>query len=174
VNRRLWGVAIWSVGAALAAVIAAGIRPDDRALVLDAYLLFVGGLALLVLVRVTEGALPPAGQSHLERALRSFPRARRRPEALAVLERRTLLATETAFEVHYRLRPLLREIAAHRLSAHRGIDLDSEPDAARDALGTEAWELVRPDRPPPADRLGPGYRLVDLRAAVHSLERIRP
>jgi hypothetical protein len=173
VSRRLRRAVTWSGLGAVAAVIAAIVRPDDRALVLDAYLLFVGGIALLLLVRLTGGALPPAGQSRFERALRPPPRPRARPEALAGLERRLLLATETAFEVHYRLRPVLREIAAHRLSAHRGIDLDSEPEGAREALGPEAWELVRFDRPPPADRLGPGYPLADLRAAVHSLERIR-
>jgi hypothetical protein len=83
-----------------------------------------------------------------------------------------LLATETAFEVHYRLRPILREIAAYRLSSRRGIALDDEVDAARDALGPEAWELVRPDRPAPPDRLGRGRPLAELRAAVDALERI--
>ena len=173
-SRRLRRSVTWSAAGAVAAVIAAIVRPDDRALVVDAYLLFVGGIALLLLVRLTGAALPPAGQSRFERALRPAPRLRARPEALAALERRLLLATETAFEVHYRLRPILREVAAYRLSAHRGIDLDAEPEASREALGPEAWELVRPDRPPPADRLGPGVRLADLHAAVHSLERIRP
>ncbi|MEX2646409.1 MAG: hypothetical protein WD249_09115, partial [Gaiellaceae bacterium] len=171
-SRRVRRAVTWSLVGGVAAVIAAIVRPDDRALVLDAYLLFVGGIALLLLVRVTGGALPAAGESRFARALRPPPRPRKRPEALAALERRLLLATETAFEVHYRLRPILWEIAAYRLSAHRGIDLDAEPEAAREALAPEAWELVRPDRPSPADRLGPGCRLADLRAAVHSLERI--
>ena len=83
-----------------------------------------------------------------------------------------LLSTKTAFYLHYRIRPELREIAAYRLSSRRGIDLDGEPDAARRLLGPEAWELVRPDREPPADRLGPGSSLRELAAAVDALERV--
>ena len=171
-SRRLRRAAVWAFLGAVGALIAAGVRPGDRGLVLDAYLLFAGGLALLVLVHLTRTVLPTAGRSRFERVLRAPPRPRPRPDALGSLARRVLLATETAFEVPYRLRPLLREIAAYRLSARRGIDLDADPEAARDALGAEAWELVRPDRPVPPDRLGPGLRLSDLRAAVHSLERI--
>jgi hypothetical protein len=162
----------WAVLASVAALVAAIVRPDDRGLVLDAYLLFVGGLALLLLARTTGSALPAAGRSRFERALETPVPARTRPDALTALERRLLLATETAFEVHFRLRPVLREIAAYRLSARRGIELDAEPEAAREALGPEAWELVRPDREPPEDRLGRGARLADLSAAVDALERI--
>ena len=162
----------WALGAALLAVLAAIIRPDDRALIFDVYLLFAGGLALLLLVAATATALPAAGRSLLEQALRRPAVRPARPPALLTLERRVLLATETAFEVHYRLRPILRDVAAYRLSAHRGIELDEEPDAAASALGPEAWELVRPDRPPPSDRLARGRPLAELRAAVDAIERI--
>ena len=67
-SRTLRRAVTWSGLGAVAAVIAAIVRPDDRALVLDAYLLFVGGIALLLLVRVTGGALPAAGESRFERA----------------------------------------------------------------------------------------------------------
>lgn len=163
---------VWAVCAGIAAGVVAIARPGDRDLVLDAYLLFVGALALLILVRVTSVALPRTGRSLFADALREVPVATARPAELETLERRLLLATETAFEVHYRLRPLLREIAAHRLASHRGIDLDGDPDAARDALGPEAWELVRPDREPPAERLGPGHPLSRIRAAIEALERV--
>ena len=156
---------------AVAAVVALA-RPGDRALVLDVYLLFAGGLAMLLLVRASRAALPAGSRSAFERALRLRGPAPRRPEELAGLEREVLLATKTAFYLHYRIRPALREIAEHRLSSRRGIDLDAEPDAARALLGTEAWELVRPDREPPADRLGPGASLAELSAAVDALERV--
>jgi hypothetical protein len=172
VTRGLWRAAVWAVGAGLAAALVAIVRPGNRSLILDVYLLFLGGLALVLLVAAAAKALPRAGRSRLEQALRQPPRKPARPGELLTLERRVLLATETAFEVHYRLRPVLREIAAHRLSAHRGIDLDHDVDAARAVLGPEAWELVRPDRPPPPDRLGRGRPLAELRAAVDALERI--
>ena len=162
----------WAVGTGLLAGLAAIVRPDDRSLVLDVYLLFLGALALTLLVAVTGRALPPGGRSRFEQALRRPPRRPARPASLLTLERRVLLATETAFEVHYRLRPVLREIAAYRLSSRLGIELDEDVDAARRALGPEAWELVRPDRPHPTDRLGRGQPLAELRAAVDALERI--
>jgi hypothetical protein len=172
VTAALRRAAIWSVAAGLAALLFAIARPGDRALILDVYLLFVGGLALVLLVVMTARALPQAGRSRLELAL-NRPRGKpARPPALLTLERRVLLATETAFEVHYRLRPTLREIAAYRLSTHRGLDLDHDLAAAEAALGPEAWELVRPDRPAPPDRLAKGKPLAELRAAVDALERI--
>jgi hypothetical protein len=67
---------------------------------------------------------------------------------------------------------VLREVATHRLATRRGIGLDDDPKEARAILGDEAWELVRADLPPPADRLGPGRPLADLRATVAALERI--
>jgi hypothetical protein len=164
--------AVWAAASGLAALFVAIARPGDRSLILDVYLLFVGGLALVLLVVATATALPRAGRSRLEQALWRPPAKPPRPVALLTLERRVLLATETSFEVHYRLRPTLREIAAHRLSTHRGIDLDHDVEAAEAVLGPDAWELVRPDRPPPHDRLGKGKPLAELRAAVDALEKV--
>lgn len=171
--RRAVYVALARAAAAgaVAAVVAAA-RPGDRALVLDVYLLFVGGLALLLFVRAVRAAIPAGTRSDFERALRLGSAPARRPEALTALEREVLLSSKTAFYLHYRIRPVLREIAAYGLSSRRGIDLDAEPEAARTVLGPEAWELVRPDREAPADRLGPGRPVTELRAAVDALERI--
>ena len=168
-----WRALAWAAGGGVAALVAALVRPGDRTLVLDVYLLYLGGLALLLLVRATAASMPGPGRSALERAVTAPPhRPGKRPAALDHLERMLLLSTETAFEVHYRLRPVLREIAAHRLSTRLGVELDGEPETARDALGPAAWELVRPDREPPPDRLARGARLADLRAAVEGLEGV--
>ena len=40
------------------------------------------------------------------------------------------------------------------------------------AVGPDVWELVRPDRPPPADRRARGIPPAQLRRVVESLERI--
>jgi len=170
--RGLRRAVAWALGAAAVAVLTAIVRPGDRLLVLDVFLLFLGALVLVLLVAATARALPRGSRSTLEQALRRPSRAPARPAALLTLERRVLLATETALEVHYRLRPVLREIAAYRLSAHRGIELDRDPEAARMVLGPEAWELVRPGRPHPTDRLGRGRPLAELRAVVDALETI--
>ena len=73
--------------------------------------------------------------------------------------------------MHRRLRPLLRELAAARLR-RRGVQLDHDGDRARELLGDELWEIVRPGRPMPADRFGPGLSGSELRRLVERLEAV--
>ena len=70
------------------------------------------------------------------------------------------------------MRPILRDIASHRLRSRYGIELDREPGRARELIGAQAWELVRPDRPPPDDRLGRGPNIAELARVVDELEAI--
>ncbi|HET7170740.1 MAG TPA: hypothetical protein VFI18_03815 [Gaiellales bacterium] len=125
-------------------------------------LLAAGAVAALVL-------LPPMPAPPRRR--RPRPEAPPRPRGLSATERQLGLARASAGDVHDRLTPLLRDVARDRL-ATAGIDLDRNPEVAAEALGPETWELVRPDRPAPADRHGPGATLAELRAAVSALERI--
>ena len=93
---------------------------------------------------------------------------RERTRALEELEHAVDFSLGTAFDVHYRLRPHLRRIAAHRL-ALRGVTLDGQPQRARALLGPDAWELVRPDRPDPEDRAARGLDLASIRRAVEQI-----
>src|SRR5207248_752064 len=61
-----------------------------------------------------------------------------------VLQLDALVRRLTA-DVHYRLRPLVSEIAVARLARRYGIDLARRPERARELLGPRTWELVRPD-----------------------------
>jgi hypothetical protein len=125
-------------------------------------LLAAGAAAALVL-------LPPMPEPpRRRRARRAEPS---RPRGLAATERQLGLARASAGDVHDRLTPLLRDIARDRLAA-AGIDLDSDAAGAARALGPETWELVRPDRPPPADRHGPGASIAEISTAVTRLEEI--
>ena len=163
-------VALALLAGAPAAAIATQ-QPRDRSLAIGIYVLFVGALALLTLTRATLAA-HPAAASPFERALaRRTARDERLPE-LERLEREVLLGMSTASDFHYRLRPLLQDVARRKLSVARGVDLDAEPDHARSILGERTWELVRPDREPPRDRLGPGVDAADLAAAVDTLARM--
>jgi hypothetical protein len=164
--------------AAAAALFTAGlvggivVRPGAWQLALDAWLLALGAVALAAAVAATRSALPGLGESPFDRR-----RRRRRPEPerlpeLARVEREVALGTTTAFDTHYRLRPLLRDVAEHRLATRRGLALDDGGTAIREALGAEAWELVRPDRQRPDHHLAAGTKLADVRAAVEALERI--
>ncbi len=87
------------------------------------------------------------------------------------LERmRTLVAgrAPTAVGVHLWLRPLLADIAATRLLLGHGIDL-ADPAAAH-RVPQPLWDLIRPDRPEPADRNAPGVTAAELGLLVDQLE----
>jgi hypothetical protein len=149
------------------------VLPGRTELVLHVYALAIAAIALLHLVHAVRTAHPVLAGSPFEAALRK--RTRRRDERLpelARVEREVSLGMATAFDLHYRLRPPLRRIAGELLAAHRGIDLDGNPDGARKALGDETWEIVRADREPPQDRYGTGLPLATLHAVVKSLEAL--
>jgi hypothetical protein len=143
-----------------------------RAVLLDVYLLGVGGVLLLALVRATRerGAAP--GSSEFDRALGEMSRRSPTDSGELTLVRDVRQSTRSAFHLHVRLRPILREIAAHRLWMRFGVDLDKEPERARELIGVNAWELVRPERPPPSDRLAQGPSAARLRTVVDELERL--
>jgi hypothetical protein len=146
--------------------------PKHVGLALHVYVVLLAAVGLWWLVRAVRAAHPGAGSSPFDAALRKQPRKVERPEELEKLEREVTLGAATAFDLHYRLRPALRGIAGELLAARRGIDLDSNPAAARRALGDEAWEIVRPDREPPAARFGVGLETGSLQTVVTALERL--
>jgi hypothetical protein len=115
---------------------------------------------------------PETGRgSRLDLAVRGRPAPR--TKALEELDRLVRWRVSTAGDVHFGLRPVLREIAAHRLRRGHGVDLDGAPEAARLLLGEVAFEVVRPDRPPPGDRLAPGgVSSADLAGIVDRLEAL--
>jgi hypothetical protein len=140
--------------------------PDRAEVAADVYLIFLGGLVLLGLVLLTGRSA-----EEVESPFDAAHRPRRRPPAvlpeLDRLTRELSLGTQSAFDFHVRLRPVLREIADARLNA-RGRRLED----AEGLLGPEAWELVRPDRPSPADRHAPGADPEAVRRFVEALERL--
>jgi hypothetical protein len=142
-----------------------------HALLLDVYLLCIGAVILLALVRATRAQAPPTRGSQLDRALAAM---RRTPadSGEPALVRELELSTYNAFHLHARVCPVLREIAAHRLRARYGVELDAEAGRARELIGAHAWELVRPDRPAPSDRLARGPTIAELQLVVDELEAI--
>jgi hypothetical protein len=135
-------------------------------------LLGAGALALALLVPRPARAAPrprrPRGPTRLRLAR---PRRRTTPD-LAAVDRLLSLAISSAEDEYLRLRPLVTDIARQRLADHTGVRIDSAPEQAAALLGPETWELVRPDRPKPADRRARGIAPAHLRAVVEALERI--
>ena len=148
------------------------LAPDRARLAVHVYLLVLTGIALATLVAAIRRAYPERGPSPFELALRRRPVRHERLAELARLEREIALGSANAFDLPYRLRPVIRQVAGGLLAARRGIDLDARPEAARAALGEDAWELAREDRTPPVDRSGPGFAPERLRAVVTALEAL--
>ena len=69
------------------------------------------------------------------------------------------------------LRPLLVPIVVARLG-RRGVDMALAPRRAQELLGDVLWEIVRPDRPSAAYRVGRGLAGDDLRTAIERLEQL--
>jgi hypothetical protein len=161
-----WGLVVTGA-AGIAAVASSG----AHAIVLDVYLLCIGAVILLALVRTTRVHAPAERTSQFDAALAAMRRAPVE-SGEAALVREVELSTYTAFHFYVRLRPLLRDIAAHRLRSRYGVELDSEPARARELVGGDAWDVVRPGLQPPQDRLASGPTVEDLRAVVDELEAI--
>jgi hypothetical protein len=87
------------------------------------------------------------------------------------LDRVVSAATSHAGDLHLRLCPILREIAADGLRRH-GVELDAQPVAAQRLLAPQTWELVRPDRPRPADAFARGVAPKQLDAVLDDLEAL--
>ena len=157
-------------------VVVLGVDRTDY--VLDAYLVFVGGLIALAAARIARGAFPrPRGT--VPSVVSRSPRRYVHPESLAAMEDDVALAQADGFDLHFRLRPVLREISAAGLAAGAGIELDREPDRAQQRLSPPMWELVRPDRPRPARPESgmarqTGIDTQSLDAVVTELESILP
>lgn len=162
--------------AAAASTIALGIALGAGALrpeaAVAAYVLALACILLTALVRSLVEAARVQPESAFEAALRRSAPLEVRPAELVRVERDLTLGLTSAGGADLRLLPLLREAAAARLLARRGIELDRRPELARAALGDEAWELLRPDRPLASDRNGPGLREAQVRAVVDALERV--
>ncbi len=145
----------------------------NRGLVIHA--VEVGAVAafLLVLVAALRSSLRTVEPSPFEQALEgSRAQAPKRVPQLAQLEREVGMGIANAFDLHHRLLPTLRETAAGLLSARRGIDLETHPEAARAVLGEDAWELLRPDRPAPVDRRARGADLASVNRTIAALEAL--
>src|SRR6266542_7085503 len=147
------------------------VRPGDRTRAADIYILFLGALLLLALVRVTAEGRRKARPSLLDLDEERSTPPGQLPE-LARVEREVVLGTAREFDLHLRIRPLLRDVAEQRLWRIHGIDFEREPDRAREVLGEEAWELVKPDRPAPNARFRQGLDLPGLTRVVDTIEEV--
>jgi hypothetical protein len=132
-------------------------------------------VAALVLVALVRHSREPAGAESVHRfeaALRSRRPATAEPEELLRMDREIVLGVADADHAQRQLLPLLRTAAAAQLAARHGVELERRPREARSLLGEDVWELLRPDRPEPEDRHGPGIPREQIAAAIERLEAL--
>ena len=138
--------------------------PVDRNIAIHVYVLVVGALAMVGVLASVGAALPHRRRSALSEALGERAVAPRPVSELTRMEREVTLAVGNAYDLHRRLLPQLREIAQARLER-------TGRQPGPDTLGPW-WELLRPDRPEPADRFAAGISENDLRTLVGDLQRM--
>lgn len=155
----------------IALVVAVVFAPERKELAIHIWLLVLLGILSLALLRATRLAHPTPPSPFTE-SLRTRSATIDRPSALLRLEREVSMAGSASFDVHFRLRPALVELVEELLSSRRGIDFRREPERAHAVLGDDAWELVRPDRPEPKQRLSAGIDPVILDRVISSLESV--
>jgi hypothetical protein len=144
--------------------------PTSRAL--GIWVVFATAVVLVVLnrhARDSRGAAPPP---RFEQALRRRKPKASQPEELLRMDRELVLGSADADHAQRRLLPLLRSVAAARIAARHGFELERRPDAARALLGEDVWELLRPDRPEPADRHGAGVPRKSIVAVIERVEAL--
>lgn len=159
-----------AIVATVALIVAVPFAGADRGIALYAYVLAIGALVLGVLVHEVRRALPT--MIPLERRLRPPPQREQRIAQLETLTRRLSVGESSTFDLHYRLRPLLREIAVARLARRHGVDFTRSPERARSLLGEQLWEILRPERQPPEERFARGPSKRQLAALIKRLERL--
>lgn len=139
-------------------------QPSLRNVTLHIYVFLLGALLMLGIVAAAGDSVPRRLRSELDRALSEQVHRERRVPELGRTEREVTLATATAYDLHFKLLPHLREIAQCRL------------ERAGKPVGPETlgrwWDLLRADRPEPEDRFAPGITAAELRALVSDLERM--
>jgi hypothetical protein len=168
VRRDLLGAARALLLPTLALIGLALIAPGRLELGARIYALIVCATAIVLVLLALRRAYP--GETPHPRPA-SAGTQRTPPPDLERIEHEVALAVAGSFDLHYRLVPRLRALAAGLLSARRNVSLEKTPERARALVGEEAWALVRPDRGAPEERLGKGIAVSDLGRVVDSLER---
>lgn len=167
-NRPYLTAGVLAALGAVPLVIFLLIRPGDRSHAVDVYLLYLGAVLLFILARTTSGrerrrkAIPPKAERASDARL---------PE-LVRIEREIVLATGSGFDRQMRVGPLMRDIARHRLWTRRGVDLDEQPERARELVGEQLWALLRAGRPEPNSRYARGADIAELRQILERIEKV--
>lgn len=166
--KRARSSLVWTliVGLVLAAL--AKLGSIEAGWALNLFTVWIGGvLALGGMRALAEFARPEP--SVLEAWMNRGPPAPMQPQRLTELQRLVDFSGLNAFDLNYRLRVVLRQIATQRLG-RRGLTMDE--DAARHALGDETWAFLAPPKGTPMITEGPGWKHQRIAQIVDAVERL--
>lgn len=170
-RRIAWGPGAVAGLATLAAIALAVVAPGRSSFVLHWYAVALACCGAWFLLRLLAVALPGHHASVFETIEEPRPKPAEPVPDLERDERTVSFSSWLASDYHFRLRPVLREIAGDRLAVRRAVDLHREPEAARRCLGEPAWEAVRPV-PEPSDRYAKGPSLSEIGEVISALEAL--
>ena len=145
-------LALWVAGIAVATVASSVILPGHRETSVAA-----GAMTLLavLLIEVAVLAYGLAGKSES-----AWARVRHvavvdseRPADLERIERRLGWGQYSTGDFNYRVRPLLRRLAAARLRDGHGVELEDDEARVRSLVSTELWDHVIAKQPPDSGRV---------------------
>jgi len=161
---------IGSVTAATVAIMVIALaRPDESMRALRWWLVIVGVVTLSSGVNVMLKAEPVTIRESIRLPGRRRSARPEPTERLAQIDRMVTSSQWSVREYRARLRPVLLEIARHRLRSATGIDLDQEPERARAILGDQTWlALTTPINAPGSDAAG--FDRTHIAAIVATLE----
>ena len=157
-------------------VLAVGVRAPRTDLAVRSYAAALAACALAVLVRALDVQVSDRNRgapTFDELAAGDQPEREETPRQLVSLELAVRFGSSSAGDYHTRLRPVFADLARRRL-ADRGVRLDAPAHSARARaiLGDAAYELVRPDKPAPAERFAPGPSRTTLEGLTSLLEEL--
>jgi hypothetical protein len=159
-----------SAGIVLAILLSTSRLSTSRGIAI--WVVLVAGLVLGLLIRHYDESSGPAPASRFEQALQRPKPRTAVPDELRRMDDELVLGSADADHAHRQLLPHLRALAAARIAAHHGFELERRPEAARALLGENIWELLRPDRPEPKDRFAPGVPRRQIAAVIERVEAL--
>jgi hypothetical protein len=165
-HELLAGYGVLAVSAGIALGVIALLVQQGRDRPFEVVLLIAGALAVAFGWQTLLRTVPVAAPLAVEVP----PRQLEPPPSQRRVENVVSFACSRAVDAHMLLRPILRDIAAERLSAH-AVDLDNDARASV-MLGPWAWALLRHDLPEPEDWHAPGLDPAALVRVVEALERL--
>ncbi|NES17003.1 MULTISPECIES: hypothetical protein [Micromonospora] len=150
--RPTTAIAVTGAVAVLAAT-GAGLLLGTAGLVVGAAL---GAGLTLVAIRAVFLPVTPPPAAAAPRPSRPSPRFHR----FEAIDSMVAWAQVSGRQFDYGARRLIRQLLAQRLAERHGIDLNTDPDAARTLVGARHWALLAPDAAPSRDE-GVDQRTLD-------------